>query len=153
MCVTTAVEGRLALRGDRTKDMGRLLTSEDARNQLMPGQRRGVTYVSRLQSMQAAIDAQLGIMAKEMPSRHAGLVTFNAEVSLIGDGSGDSRIVAGDRLSDAEALKDVGRAYPLSRPVSEARTRLADRLFALEEGGPTALGPAVVAGLAMIKVR
>lgn len=92
-------------------------------------------------------------MAKDMPSRHAGLVTFNAEVSLIGDGSGDPRVVAGDRLSDAEALKDVGRAYPLSRPVSEARTRLADRLFALEEGGPTALGPAVVAGLSMIKVR
>lgn len=28
MCVTTAVEGRLALRGDRTKDMSRLLTRE-----------------------------------------------------------------------------------------------------------------------------
>ena len=92
-------------------------------------------------------------MAKDMPSRHAGLVTFNAEVCLIGDGSGDSRVVAGDRLSDAEALKEVGRAYPLSRPVSEARGRLADRLFALEEGGPTALGPAVVAGLSMLKVR
>lgn len=92
-------------------------------------------------------------MAKDMPSGHAGLVTFNAEVSLIGDGSGDSRIVAGDRLSDREALTEVGRAYPLSRPVSEARGRLADRLFALEEGGPTALGPAVVAGLSMLKVK
>lgn len=88
-----------------------------------------------------------------MPSRHAGLVTFNAEVSLIGDGSGDSRIVAGDRLFNDEALREVGRAYPLSRPVSEARSRLSDRLFALEEGGPTALGPAVVAGLSMLKVR
>lgn len=27
MCVTTAVEGRLTLRGDRTKDMSRLLAS------------------------------------------------------------------------------------------------------------------------------
>lgn len=34
---------------------------QDARNQLMPGQRRDVTYVSRLQSMQAAIDAQLEV--------------------------------------------------------------------------------------------
>eukprot|EP00752_Nemacystus_decipiens_P004090 g3743.t1 len=153
MCVTTAVEGRLTLRGDRTKDLSHLLTAEDARNQLMPGQRRGVTYVSRLQSMQAAIDAQLESMAKDSPSRHAGLVTFNAEVSLIGDGSGDSRIVAGDRLSDREALTEVGRAYPLSRPVSEARGCMVDRLFALEEGGPTALGPAVVAGLSMLKER
>ncbi|CAM9885732.1 unnamed protein product [Ectocarpus sp. 6 AP-2014] len=153
MCVTTAVEGRLALRGDRTKDMSRLLTAEDASNQHMPGQPRGMTYVSRLQSMQAAIDDQLETMAKETPSRHAGIVTFNGEVSLIGDGSGDSRVVAGDRLSDGEALKEVGRAYPLSRPIAEARSRLADRLFALEEGGPTALGPAVVAGLSMLEER
>lgn len=91
-------------------------------------------------------------MAESTPDRLAGLVTFSAEVSLIGDGSGDSRVVAGDRLSNGEALREVGRAYPLSRPVSEARERLSDRLFALEEGGPTALGPAVVAGLSMLKV-
>lgn len=91
-------------------------------------------------------------MEGSTPSRHAGLVTFNAEVALIGDGSGDSRVIAGDRLSDGEAIRDVGRAYPLSRPISEARARLTDRLFALEEGGPTALGPAVVAGLSMLKV-
>lgn len=91
-------------------------------------------------------------MAESTPSRLAGLVTFNAEVSLIGDGSGDSRVAAGDRLLNGEALRDAGRAYPLSRPISEARERLSDRLFALEEGGPTALGPAVVAGLSMLKV-
>ena len=98
------------------------------------------------------VPSVLQTMAESTPSRHAGLVTFNGEVTLIGDGSGDARVVAGDRLSDAEALEEVGRAYPLSRPVSEARDRLIDRLFALEEGGPTALGPAVVAGLSMLKV-
>lgn len=92
-------------------------------------------------------------IGKVTPSRHVGLVTFNGEVCLIGDGSSDSRVVAGDRLSDKEALREVGRAYPLSRPISEARERLSERLFALEEGGPTALGPAVVAGLSMLKVR
>lgn len=91
-------------------------------------------------------------MAKSTPDRHAGLVTFGGEVSLIGDGSTDARVIAGDRLTDSEALREVGRAYPLSQSVSQARERLSDRLFALEEGGPTALGPAVVAGLSMLKV-
>lgn len=36
---------------------------QDDRNQLMPGQKQGMTYVSRLQSMQAAIDAQLQVGA------------------------------------------------------------------------------------------
>ncbi|MEO0456211.1 MAG: hypothetical protein AAF152_06450 [Cyanobacteria bacterium P01_A01_bin.114] len=57
---------------------------------------------------------QMKTMAKETPSRNAGLVTFNAEITLIGDGSDASRVVAGDRLSDDEALREVGRAYPLS---------------------------------------
>lgn len=92
-------------------------------------------------------------MAKSNPRRLAGLITFGAEVSLIGDGSGNARIVAGDRLKDMEALREVGRAYPMSHTVSEARERLSDRLFALEEAGPTALGPAVVAGLSMLEVR
>lgn len=91
-------------------------------------------------------------MAKSTPSRHAGVVTFNGEVSLIGDGSKDARVVAGDRLFDDQALREVGRAYPLSQPISETRDRLSERLFALEESGSTALGPAVVCGLSMLKV-
>lgn len=34
MCVTTAVEGRLTLRGDRTKDLSHLLTAEVSQKSL-----------------------------------------------------------------------------------------------------------------------
>lgn len=39
----------------------------------MPGQRRDVTYVSRLQCVQAAIDQQLDVLAKEHPKAKVGL--------------------------------------------------------------------------------
>lgn len=39
----------------------------------MPGQRRDVTYVSRLQCVQAAIDQQLEVLAKEHPKAKVGL--------------------------------------------------------------------------------
>ncbi|CAM9240272.1 unnamed protein product, partial [Discosporangium mesarthrocarpum] len=153
MCVTTEVEGHLNLRGGWTRNLDHVRESGDAHNQRMPGQRPGITYISRLQSMQAAIDKQLETMSRECPERRVGLVTFNGEVTLVGDGSQEPRFIAGDRLGDPGALQEVGRSYPLTRPVLEARERLGTTVFGLEEGGPTALGPAAVAALSMLKER
>jgi hypothetical protein len=43
-------------------------------------------------------------MAVLAPDRKVGLVCFNHEVSIIGDGSKDSLTVAGDKLYDYEFL-------------------------------------------------
>jgi hypothetical protein len=42
----------------------------------MPGQRRDVTYVSRLQCVQAAIETQLEKLAKEHPKTKVGIGTI-----------------------------------------------------------------------------
>ena len=47
----------------------------------------GVTYVSRMQCVQSAIDAMLVDMQKATPDRKVGLVAFSGEVNVIGDGS------------------------------------------------------------------
>lgn len=47
MCVTTAVEGRLTLRGDRTKDLNHLLTAEVSRK-TVAGQETRNPYVPNL---------------------------------------------------------------------------------------------------------
>lgn len=100
-------------------------------------------------------------MTKETPSRRAGLVTFAGSVFLIGDATAttaEDDIVGnhiwGDRLSDEVALRKEGLAsgHLLSRPVSEARPKLIERLFKLRPRGSTALGPALVTGMSMLKV-
>lgn len=48
---------------------------------------RNVTYVSRLQCVQAAIESQVDLMKVEYPNRKVGLVSFNNEVNVIGDGT------------------------------------------------------------------
>ena len=57
--------------------------NRDREDQFLPRQRRDVTYVSRLQSVQAAIDHQLQEMEKEYPNRRVALVTFNNEVGKL----------------------------------------------------------------------
>eukprot|EP00499_Haloplacidia_sp_CaronLabIsolate_P015706 CAMPEP_0196768958 /NCGR_PEP_ID=MMETSP1104-20130614/233_1 /TAXON_ID=33652 /ORGANISM="Cafeteria sp., Strain Caron Lab Isolate" /LENGTH=932 /DNA_ID=CAMNT_0042139039 /DNA_START=47 /DNA_END=2845 /DNA_ORIENTATION=+ len=154
MCVATEMEGVVALKGDRRGSMRGLRTAGDSGDQHLPGERRDVTYVSRLQAIQAAVNQQLESMARETPTWRAGLITFNEDVRVVGDGSAPTQVLAGDRLADYEHLKSAGEDYPLARPVSESRASLVERLFALEEGGQTALGPAaVVAVHAAARVR
>ena len=45
------------------------------------------TYVSRIQCVKAAIEKQIEEMSKGADQRRVGIVTFNNEVTVIGDGT------------------------------------------------------------------
>lgn len=68
--------------------MKSLMSFSDGSDQFLQGE-RGVTYVSRMQCLQAAIESQISDMANGAADRKLGLVAFNHEVSIIGDGSED----------------------------------------------------------------
>lgn len=59
----------------------------DGSDQFMTHGEKGVTYVSRIQCVKAAIDSQIGDMVSGAGDRKIGIVTFNHEVQVIGDGS------------------------------------------------------------------
>ena len=44
-------------------------------------------------------------MKKTHPNRLVGLVTFNNEVMVFGDGQGEPLVIAGDRLN---SMQDIG---------------------------------------------
>jgi hypothetical protein len=145
----------------------------------MPGQRRDVTYVSRLQCVQAAIDQQLEVLAKEHPKAKVGLgkdksalnfdsgrkssaktfrrissmiaywrstrvVCFNNEVKLLGDGTQEPLVIAGDKLYNYDAILELGKTFKIANCIKESKDVLSKKLYELEETGSTALGPAVV---------
>jgi hypothetical protein len=47
-------------------------------------------------------------MAAGAPDRKLGIVTFNHEVTIIGDGSGASQVIAGDKLFNYDYLIENG---------------------------------------------
>lgn len=105
--MTTEVKGRTELRGagDKLKDLARSLNPEGGQ-QYMPGWARDVTYISRLQCVQAAVDAQLTALEREHPNSRVGLVAFNDDVTLLGDGH-QSQVVLGTPIfSISYALYD-----------------------------------------------
>lgn len=83
-----------------------LLKFGDGSDQFLQGESKNATYISRMQCLQAAIDSQIQQMSIGAPKRLVGIVTFGSQVAIIGDGTqGLPRIIAGDRLSDADFIK------------------------------------------------
>eukprot|EP00753_Platysulcus_tardus_P015458 PLAT5019.2.p1 GENE.PLAT5019.2~~PLAT5019.2.p1 ORF type:complete len:827 (+),score=465.90 PLAT5019.2:277-2757(+) len=149
MCCTSEVAGKVALRGGHDDALAELAAAHGAAGDQWRGGRRDVTYVSRLQAVQAAVEAQLAALKEAFPKKRAVLVTFSREVTVWGDGKSEPRIIAGDRLTDHEALLVIGKETEMDSPISDSYDALTKKLFELEEGGPTALGPAVVLSVAM----
>lgn len=61
----------------------------DGSDQFLNQAEKNKTYISRIQCLKAAICAQIDEMAKGADKRKVGVVTFNHEVTLVGDGSKD----------------------------------------------------------------
>eukprot|EP01124_Arcella_intermedia_P015186 TRINITY_DN216_c1_g3_i2.p1 TRINITY_DN216_c1_g3~~TRINITY_DN216_c1_g3_i2.p1 ORF type:complete len:826 (-),score=201.52 TRINITY_DN216_c1_g3_i2:1472-3949(-) len=155
MCVTTEIPGNVKLRGATASNSNIALVANDNPQQWLPNQSRNVTYVSRLQCVQAAIAAQIDRFAANLPRTRIGLVVFSNDVTILGDGKKTCQIITGDKLNNFEELmaigaKFVGNEGPIGIDcISETKKVLEKKVFELVEGGSTALGPAVSAAVGM----
>lgn len=99
MCVTTLVQGGLALRANEQaeKELAELRAAGliPAGFGGGPPTRGGGTWVSRLQCVQAAIDQQLTNMARDHPNVHAYVVTFDSTVNILSADDSEPVIIAG----------------------------------------------------------
>jgi hypothetical protein len=159
MCVTTELAGKVDLRGGGP-NLNHLRQAGDGQ-QWMPGQRRDVTYVSRLQAVQAAVQSQLDQLAKTAPRKRVAFVEFSGEVLIHNDGTTAEPIkIEGDHLNDVEHCFQAGKyastgtygavAGTAIGAVGTAAEKLGERLYELEEGGGTALAPALLVALGMV---
>lgn len=130
-----------------------LFPTQPSSIRLSAGERRGTTYVSRLQALQAAIAMQVETLAKAKPAQRVGLVTFASDVTIYSDGTGEPRVLAGSRLGDYAALRAAGDGATPAKPVKDTAEALVRRIYGLREEGATALGPAVLVAVAMAAGR
>ncbi|KAL5491087.1 hypothetical protein EMCRGX_G016307 [Ephydatia muelleri] len=146
MGVTVEVQGKRELKSDEKLRKLGISMQADIGNQYMPRQRRDVTYISRLQasSVQNAIEEQMAKLLNICPSQRVGVVAFSDEVMLLGDSKWKEVVVGGDRLSSVEELVKIGSELTPPPPLSQCRAELSRRVSELEEGGQTALGPALL---------
>jgi hypothetical protein len=61
-----------------------------------------------MQCLQAAIEHQINDMKNGAKDRKIGIVSFNNEVTVVGDGAQDPQIINGEKLDDYEFLMKNG---------------------------------------------
>eukprot|EP01087_Luapelamoeba_hula_P010838 TRINITY_DN2888_c0_g1_i2.p1 TRINITY_DN2888_c0_g1~~TRINITY_DN2888_c0_g1_i2.p1 ORF type:complete len:596 (+),score=163.07 TRINITY_DN2888_c0_g1_i2:734-2521(+) len=115
----------------------------------MPRQNKNTTWISRLQCVQAAVDASMEKLSKESPDALVAIVTFNNDVTIVGDGSHTPVTVTGDKLYQFDTLLAAGANASVRRPIIDSQQALSKHLFSIEETGATALGPALLVALGM----
>jgi hypothetical protein len=80
------------------------------------------------------------------------VVSFNHEVTIIGDGTKNPVTIAGDKLFDYDFLMQNGQNEgidSMQKQIKDTRSKLNEKLMQLEETGPTALGPALLTSIAI----
>ncbi|KAK5848195.1 hypothetical protein PBY51_005829 [Eleginops maclovinus] len=107
------------------------------------------TYISRLQSMQDALQAALSSILQESPRRRVALVTFNDQVVIYGDGTSTPLTLRDWALVDYDHIWQQGVAYSIPHCIAETYQQLVQRVKDLREHGATSLGPAALASVAM----
>ena len=139
MCVSQPIEGQLNLKKKKQNYLMDLIDPGDE-DQYMPDENRNLTYVSRLECVQAAIEAQLQEIAFISPDRKVGIVAFNNEIRIIGDGTYEE-YVPEYRLDNFEDLQQFcieRKNYFVSHPIREKIQKLHEEILALEGYGMTA---------------
>jgi hypothetical protein len=145
MCVTAQVPGKIKIKGKRAEPD----IPEELREFVPRGGGSSSTWVSRLQCVQSSIDQQLEQWSTTTPDKKVGLVTFGREVTIIGDGTSEPETVAGDKLSNHKVCEEIGKKHQLTKGLKDSRKGLEEKLWGLEEKGPTALGPALLMSVHM----
>lgn len=149
MCVTEPVAGKINIKNKKKFDLGGFMDFDMA-EQFLEGD-NAVTYVSRLECVQAAIESQLHAMSITSSTRKVGLVTFSSDVTIYGDGVTDPVILTGNRLNNFENCLETGLSLQnkLVNCVKDTKENLIEKVLNLTESGPTALGPALISAIGL----
>jgi len=154
MSVTTEIQGKHDIQHGLSEEEYNTLKEfiEEGVNQYLPYERKNTTYVSRKQCVLAAIENQVVEMKKSHPNRKVGIVTFNDDVVIIGDGKENPEIITEENLYKLDVCKAMGKdnyTKLMSNPVKDSADALIGRFQKFNEGGQTALGPALIVAISM----
>lgn len=105
-----------------------------------------VSMISRLLCMKTAVDNQLTNLRSNFPNKRVGIVSFNNEVTIIGDGVTTEKVPL-EALGNFDQLMDFSqdrRGKFMNLPISTSYSNLKSSIMNLNAKGGTALGPALL---------
>jgi hypothetical protein len=106
-------------------------------------------YISRLESVQFATTTHMESMGKKYPRALCNVLTFGSGVSKVKLDGSEERIDDAEKMELAALVAKGGSLAEASHVLGENSAKLSESIWALREGGQTALGPALVLAVAI----
>jgi hypothetical protein len=97
-------------------------------NYLPGNHNKNKSFVSRKQCILSAIESQLKEIKKSDPNKRVGFVTFNNEVTIIGDNKTATVNIVGDKLNNRQAIVDSLAGFKLAEPLGTSYDTLVNQL-------------------------
>lgn len=91
---------------------------DEAQFNFLPGnQNKNKTFVSRKQCVFSAIESQLKELKKVDPHKKIGFISFNSEITVLGDDKAPTVNIVGDKLNNYEGIINSLNGFKLTQPV------------------------------------
>lgn len=102
---------------------------DEAQFNFLPGaHNKNKTFISRKQCILSAIESQLKELQKVDPNKRVGFVTFNNEVTVLGDGKTATVNILGDKLNKKEEIINSLKDFKLGEALLDSYQGLINSL-------------------------
>ena len=114
---------------------------------------QNTSYISRLDLVKCSIRDNINSLLKKSPNTKVGIVSFGSEIEVKGDCLSNVMLIKEKDMKNESKLKSLGEENTnlIKSPISLSHENIITALNATEENGSTALGPAVLVSLSLLK--
>ena len=110
-------------------------------------------YISRLDLVKLSIEDNIKTLLKNSPNVKVGIVSFGSELEVKGDCLSNVMIIKEKDMNNESKIKSLGEENTnlIKAPIKQSSSQIIKSLRATEENGSTALGPAILLSLSLMK--
>ena len=110
-------------------------------------------YVSRLDMVKLSIEDNIKTLLTKSPNVKVGIVSFGSEIEVKGDCLSNVMIIKEKDMNNESKIKSLGEENTnlIKAPINQSSSQIIKSLRATEENGSTALGPAILLSLSLMK--
>ena len=115
--------------------------------------KNNTNYISRLDMVKLSIEDNIKTLLKNSPNVKVGIVSFGSELEVKGDCLSNVMIIKEKDMNNESKIKSLGEENTnlIKAPIKQSSSQIIKSLRATEENGSTALGPAILLSLSLMK--
>ena len=115
--------------------------------------RSNTNYISRLDMVKLSIEDNIKTLLKNNPNIKVGIVSFGSEIEVKGDCLSNVMILKEKDMNNESKIKSLGEENTnlIKSKLKESSSKILESIRKTEENGSTALGPAILMSLSLMK--